>query len=187
MERLQSTAEIVRKVALLTIVGFLVVFLIGPVLTLLGLILPFALVGFVVWLPFRLLVQKKEVNWSGLPEKAGRTVRAVLGFPVWLVRTVLAIPIRLGSYVVAAVIGLLRLAGGLLGLALRILIPAVAGALIFALLGAIGGATHQDAEFRVPAAALMGAGIGALYGAFRTKPVTKVIVLTAAPATANRG
>ena len=186
MERLQSTAEIVRKVALLTVIGFLVVFLVGPVLTLLGVILPFALVGLLVWLPFRLFVQRKEINWSSLPKKAGQTVRAVLGIPVWLVRTVLAIPLRLGAFIVAAIAGLFRLVGRLLGLGLRILIPALAGAFIFALLGAIGGVTHQDAEFRVPAAAFIGAGIGALYGAFRTKPAPKVIVLTAAPATGNR-
>jgi hypothetical protein len=186
MERLQSTADMVRKVALWTVVGFLVVFLIGPVLTLLGVILPFALVGFVVWLPFRLFVQGKEVQWSSFPKNAGRTVRAVLGLPVRLVRGVLAVPIWLGSYIVAAILGLLRLAGGFIGLALRILFPAVVGALIFALLGAIGGVTHQDAEFRIPAAALIGAGIGALYGAFRTKPAPRVIVLKVTPAAGNQ-
>jgi hypothetical protein len=186
MERLQSTADVVRKVALWTVVGFLVVFLIGPVLSLVGVILPFALIGFVVWLPFRLFVQGKEVHWRSFPENAGRTVRTVLGLPFRLVRGVLAVPIWLGSYVVAALLGLLRLAGGLIGLALRILFPAVAGALIFALLGAIGGVTHQDAEFRIPAAALVGAAIGALYGALRTKPRPKVIVLRVAPANANR-
>src|SRR5713226_3279426 len=98
MERLQSTADIVRKVALLTLLGVLVVFLIGPVLTVVGVILPFALVGFLVWLPFRLFVQRKEVNWSGLPVKAGR-----------LVRSVLTLPLRLAGYVLFAVKGLLRL------------------------------------------------------------------------------
>jgi hypothetical protein len=92
----------------------------------------------------------------------------------------------LGSYAVAAILSVLRLAGGLIGLALRMLFPAVAGALIFALLGVIGGVTHQDAEFRIPAAALIGAGIGALYGALRTKPAPRVIVLKAAPAAGNQ-
>jgi len=176
MESLQSTGDIVRKVALLTLVGFLVVFLIGPVLTLLGVILPFALVGFLVWLPFRLFVQRRQVNWSGLPEKAGRAVRSVLAFPI-----------RVVAFVLSTAKGLLRLVGGVIGFALRIIIPALAGAFLFALLGAIGGVTHKDAEFRIPAAALIGAGIGALYGAFRTREVSKVIVLRAAPATADRG
>ena len=39
MESLHSTADIIRKVALFTVVGFLVVFLIGPVLTLLGVVI----------------------------------------------------------------------------------------------------------------------------------------------------
>jgi hypothetical protein len=176
MESLHSTANLVRKVALLTLVGFLVVFLIGPVLTVLGVILPFALVGFLVWLPFRLFVQRRQVDWSGLPEKAGRAIRSVLTFPI-----------RVGAYVLSAAIGLLRLVGGVIGLTLRILIPALAGAVLFALLGAVGGMTHQDAEFRIPAAALIGAGIGALYGAFRTREVKRVIVLRPAPVTADRG
>ena len=187
MERLHSTADIIRKVALFTCVGFLVVFLIGPVLTLVGVILPFALVGFLVWLPFRLVIQKKEINWSGLPEKAGQIVRTVVSIPIRIIATVLSIPIRIVAYVASAIIGLLRLAGGLLGFALRIIIPAVGGAFLFAILGAIGGLTHQDAEFRVPAAALIGATIGALYGAFRTRSVPKVIVLRSASAAPNQG
>ena len=175
MESLYSTADIVRKVGLLTLLGFLIVFLIGPVLTLLGVILPFALVGFLVWLPFRLFVQKREVNWSGLPRRTGQVIR-----------TVLTIPLRLGGFAVSAIVGLLRLVGSVLGYALRITIPALAGALLFALLGAIGGVTHQDAEFRIPAAALIGAGIGALYGAVRTRETKKVIVLRAAPVTGER-
>jgi hypothetical protein len=176
MESLYSTADIVRKVGFLTLLGFLIVFLIGPVLTLLGVILPFALVGFLVWLPFRLFVQKREVNWSGLPRRAGQVIR-----------TVLTIPLRVGGFIVSAIVGLLRLVGSVIGYALRITIPALAGALLFALLGAIGGVTHQDAEFRIPAAALIGAGIGALYGAFRTREVKKVIVLRAAPVPGNQG
>jgi hypothetical protein len=176
MERLHSTADMVRKVALLTLLGFLAVFLIGPVLTVLGVMLPFALVGLLVWLPFRLFVQRREINWSGLPEKAGQ-----------MLRTVLAIPVRIVGFVLSAIAALLRLVGSVIGLGLRILLPAVAGALLFGVLGAIGGATHQDAEFRIPAAVLIGAGIGALYGAFRTKKVERVIVLRPAPATVERG
>ena len=176
MESLHSTVDIVRKVALFTLVGFLVVFLIGPVITLIGIVLPFALVGLLVWLPFRLFIQRRQINWGGVPEKAGRAVRTVFMFPV-----------RVVAFGLSAVLGLLRLVGGVLGFALRILIPAVAGALLFAVLGAIGGVAHADAEFRVPAAALIGAAIGALYGAFRTKEVKKVIVLQPASVTANRG
>jgi hypothetical protein len=175
MESLHTTADILRKVALLTLLGFLIVFLIGPVLTLVGIILPFALVGLLVWVPFRLFIQKREVNWSRLPKKAGQVIR-----------TVLTIPIRIIAYVGYAAKGLLLLVAGVIGFALRIIVPAVAGAFLFALLGAIGGVTHQDAEFRIPAAALIGATIGALYGAFRARQVKKEIVLRPAPVTANR-
>jgi hypothetical protein len=175
MESLHCTVDIVRKVALLTLMGFLVVFLLGPVVTLLGVILPFALVGFLVWLPFRVFIQKRQINWSGLPEKAGRAVRAVLSFPL-----------RVLGFLLSAAKCLLRLVGGVISFALRILIPALAGAVFFAVLGAIGGVTHADAEFRIPAAALIGAGIGALYGAFRTKEASKGIALQPASVTANR-
>jgi uncharacterized membrane protein len=187
MESLHSTADMIRKVALFTVMGFLVVFLIGPVLTLVGMVLPFALVGFLVWLPYRLLVQKQQINWSGLPEKAGRVVRTVLTVPVRIVATVLSIPLRILALIASAALGLLRLAGGVLGFALRILIPALAGAFLFAILGAIGGLNHHDAEFRVPAAALIGAGIGALYGAFQTRTVQKVIVVRPASVAPNQG
>ena len=51
---------------------------------------------------------------------------------------------------------------------------------------AIGGVNHQDAEFRIPAAALIGASIGVLYGVFKTSAVKEVIVFRPAPVTANR-
>lgn len=186
MESLHSTADILRKVALFTLVGFLVVVLIGPLFTVLGVILPFALVGFLVWLPYRLLVQQKEIDWSGVPKKAGRFVRSVLTLPVRIGATVLAIPIRIIAYLAAGALGLIRLVGGLLGFALRIILPAVAGAIVFAILGVIGGINHQDAEFRIPAAILIGAAIGALYGAFRTRTVQKVVVLRPVSATPNQ-
>ena len=63
----------------------------------------------------------------------------------------------------------------------------ISGAILFAILGVIGGINHQDAEFRVPAAILIGAGIGALYGAFRTRSVQKVVVLRPASVTPNQG
>lgn len=176
MESLHSTAEIVRKVALLTVVGFLVVFLIGPALTLIGVVLPFALVGFLVWLPFRLVVQRRRIDWSGVPRRAGEAVR-----------TIVTLPLRIVAFVASVLFGLLRLVGGVIGFALRILVPTVAGALLFAVLGAIGGVTHQDAEFRIPAAALIGAAIGLLYAMFKTREVRKVVVLRPAPATADRG
>jgi hypothetical protein len=187
MESLHSTADIVRKVAIFTAVGFLVVFLIGPVLTVLGLILPFALVGFLVWLPIRLLVQRKEINWSGLPEKTGQIVRRVLAIPVRIGSAIVSIPFRIIGFLLSGVVGLIRLVGGVLGFALRLIIPTVAGAFLFAILGAIGGMNHQDAEFRVPAAALIGAAIGALYGVFRTREVQKVIVLRPASAAPHQG
>src|SRR5207253_2204377 len=80
--------------------------------------------------------------------------------------SILSIPLRIIAFLVLAIVGLLRLVGGVLGVALRIILPTVAGAILFGILGVIGGMNHHDADFRVPAAVLIGAGIGALYGLF---------------------
>ena len=50
--------------------------------TVLGVILPFALVGFLIWLPYRLLVQRRQINWNGLPRQAGQTLRTIVTLPL---------------------------------------------------------------------------------------------------------
>ena len=45
MEKLQGTVPMLRKAAIITLIGFLVITLAGPLLTLAGVLLPFAVVG----------------------------------------------------------------------------------------------------------------------------------------------
>jgi hypothetical protein len=45
--------QLLGKIAYFTVLGFVVIMLIGPVLGIAGAILPFALVGFAVWLAYR--------------------------------------------------------------------------------------------------------------------------------------
>src|SRR5688500_5046059 len=117
MEYMQTTAQILRKVAIITLVGFLVVVLSGPVLTLVGALLPFALVGFVVWVGYRLVLIARESGWRGVGAAAGRVVRTALAVPLWVVARIFGL-IR----------GVFRLVFGAVGFALRVLIPLVGGA-----------------------------------------------------------
>src|SRR5207244_10552129 len=101
MESLQHTADILRKIALFTLVGFLAVILVGPLFTVLGVILPFALVGFLIWLPYRLLVQRRQINWNGLPRQAGQTLRTIVTLPLRIAAAILSIPLRIIAFLVA--------------------------------------------------------------------------------------
>jgi hypothetical protein len=55
-----------RKLALLALTGFLFVTLIGPFLAIVGVLIGFAAVGLLVWIPVRILVLKKPINWGQL-------------------------------------------------------------------------------------------------------------------------
>jgi hypothetical protein len=57
-----------------------------------------------------------------------------------------------------------------------IALPMLAGGFLGALLGAIGGVQHNDADFRVPAGALIGAGVGLFAVLIRSKPTKPVTV-----------
>ena len=56
MENLQGPTSMIRKAAVITLIGFMVVMLGGPAIALVGTLLPFALVGLLVYVPFRLIV-----------------------------------------------------------------------------------------------------------------------------------
>jgi uncharacterized membrane protein len=154
MEHLQSSTDILRKLALWTLIGFVVLVLLGPILTVVGVALPFAIVGFLVWLAFRAVV-------SG-PRAVGRTVGQTAGA---IFRTIAAVPHWVGVQLAAAIRFATRTVRG----AVAMLFPVVTGAFLGGLLGAIGGMQHHDADFRVPAGVVIGAGVGLLAGALRTK------------------
>jgi hypothetical protein len=188
MENLQSTAQLVRKIALLTLLGFLVIFLAGPVFTVIGVILPFALVGFLVWLPFQLFIVRKGIDMPSLQRAGEKGRHVVLGVPLRLaavvkkvVRTIFAVPLWIIGRIFAGVVFILRTVFGLIGFVLGLVLPTLAGAILGAVLGAIGGMQHQDLEYRVPAGAVIGASIGLLVGATRSRSPKKVIVVRPTP------
>src|SRR5439155_22842162 len=107
MERLQGIVPIARKAALITLIGFLAVMLAGPVLSLVGVLLPFSAVGLLVWIPFRLFMIGREGGWTAVRQSTGRVLR-----------TVLAVPGRIISRLARGVIWVLALIFGIVGFVL---------------------------------------------------------------------
>jgi hypothetical protein len=157
METLQGGSHVFRNVLLMALIGFLAIFLAGPVLALMGILLPFVLVGFIIWLGVKAIV----VGPAVAGRIVGKTLRTVLAGPVWVGRQAWA--------------GLGWVAGLTRGF-VAFVFPVVGGACAGAMLGMIGGMQHHDAEFRAPAGALIGATIGLVASAWRTKPKPTVVL-----------
>jgi len=161
-----------RKAAIITLIGFLVITLAGPLLTLAGVLLPFAVVGLLAWIPFKGIMMWKQGGWTALGGSMKRGLGRVVAAPVWLLgRAFGAVGWVLGSVF------------GLVGFVLGLILPVILGAVGGGVLGAIGGFEHQDADFRVPAGIVIGAAVGLLAGAFRSrsKPARTVVVVREAP------
>jgi hypothetical protein len=171
MKNLEAAGQILRKIFIFTLVGFLVVVLSGPFLTLLGVLLPFALVGFLVWIPLQGIRLWRQGGWQSVRRAGGQAVRTVLAVPLWLI-----------SRAVGGAYWLVSSVFSLLGFVLGIVFPTLAGAFLGAVLGLIGGIEHQDLDVRIPAGALIGAGIGFLAGATRSRQRVKVIRVVVNPA-----
>jgi hypothetical protein len=171
MENQPRTGDVVRKVAGITLLGFLVVILIGPILTVLGVVLPFALVGLLVYIPYRMLVAGKQGGWPAVRETGRKALRTAAAFPIWLGERMVAF----SSFVVRTAF---RLVGTMVGLVFAV----GAGAAIGATLGLIGGMEYHDAEMRVPAGALIGASVGFIVMVMRSKPSRVKLVRPAANA-----
>jgi hypothetical protein len=170
MEMLQGTVPMVRKAAIITLVGFLAVFLAGPVLTVAGVLLPFALVGLLVWIPFRGIVLWRQGGWEAVQAATHKGFGRVLAVPAWILAT------AFGG--VKWVVGS---AFSLVGFTLGLILPTLLGGIGGAILGFMGGMQHQDADFRIPAGALIGACVGLLIGATRSRSPRTVVVVRHVP------
>jgi len=159
MENMHSTGHLLRKVAMMTLIGFLVITLAGPIFALLGVILPFALVGFLVWAVVRGIMLGPVVVGRIIGNTARAVGRTAVALPLWFARRV-----RSG-------IGLL---GRLVMSAAGVIFPVAAGAAVGAILGMLGGEQYHDADMRVPAGALIGAGIGLIAAFWGSRPAASV-------------
>jgi hypothetical protein len=171
MERLQGTGDVIRKVAGITLIGFLVVVLIGPVLTVAGALLPFALVGLLVYIPYRLLLASKQGGWPAVRDLGKKAVRTAVALPLWI-----------GGRVTALVSFILRAVFRLIGTVFGLVFAVGTGAVIGAALGFIGGMEHHDLDMRVPAGALIGASVGLLALVLKSKPAARQAPVVAQPA-----
>jgi hypothetical protein len=164
MESMQATGEVFRKIVGITLIGFLVVVLIGPILTVLGVLLPFALVGLLVYVPYRLFLAGKHGGWPAVRAAGQKTMRTAVVFPLWL-----------GGKFAALISFVLRTVFRLIGTLFGLVFAVGTGAVLGATLGAIGGMQFHDAEYRVPAGALIGASVGLVAVLWRSKPSRVVI------------
>jgi hypothetical protein len=169
MECCTGAAGIFRKIAMMTLIGFGVLVLSGPAIAVIATLLPFAIVGGLVWL----LVQAILLGPRVVGGMIRGVFRVVLGGPLWLLGRGWAGVKWVGGTA-------LSLAGTMIGM----LVPTVAGAFLGGVLGLVGGMEHNDADFRIPAGMMIGAGIGAVAGVLRGRPRQKV--LTVLPAMPDR-
>ena len=170
MENKLQATNMLRKAAIITLVGFLAIALAGPIVALLGTMLPFALVGLAVYVPYRLVILAKQGGWPAVSRAAGKTVRMAFAPPRWV----------LGK-VAGVFVGTIRLVRGALGFVSGVVFPPLGGAIAGAVLGAVGGMEHGDAEMRAPVGALIGASIGLVAVLWRpdtTRSIPMVLPVT---------
>ena len=153
METVPCTSCVARKVAIITLIGFLAVVLAGPIIAAAAALLPFAIVGALIFLFVKALILGPYV----VGKIIGETFRGILF-------VVIGIPARILGKAGKAVGFVFGTAWSALAFAFSIAFPAIMGGIIGTLLGVIGGIEHSDADVRIPAGLLIGAAIGAVAG-----------------------
>jgi hypothetical protein len=153
MENVQPTSCILRKVAIMTLIGFLAVILSGPIIAAAAALLPFAIVGALIYVFIKALIMGPYL----VGKIIGETFRGILFI-------LIGIPARILGKAGKGFGFLLTAAWSVLAFALSIAFPALMGGIVGAILGVIGGIEHSDADMRVPAGLLIGAAIGAVAG-----------------------
>jgi hypothetical protein len=158
--------HVARHVAIATVIGFMAVLLSGPILGVLGILLPFALIGALLYVPYRMFVGRQPVG-----------VQAAGAAGAGFFRFLVSIPFLIVMGIFRAIAFVFGVVWGAFTFVLGIVLPTVAGGILGGILGTIGGIEHQDAQFRVPAAILLGASIGLVAGLWpKAKPKQVVIV-----------
>jgi hypothetical protein len=143
--------QVARKVCLLALFGLIAITLAGPILSLVFVVLSFALIGFIFWLPIRLLLYGKSgavrdglEKGKALAQSGGRAVGAA-----WRGTT------RLGRGLHLALRGTARLVGA-------ILLEALSGAAVGVLVISTCWPQHAVTPGAVVLAGLVGALAGVL-------------------------
>lgn len=181
MQEIHPPGGAFRKLAFLIIIGFAVVFLSGPIAAVLSVVLSFAavlfvfgLIGFLVWLPFRMLLVGRQATFDhvrGMATAAGRD----FGHVGRRFGTVAAFPIRVVTGILAAALAVTWFAGKTVFTTARFVTGMAFLAIFGAILGAIcgvvlSGGQHQDVEAAVVMNAVVGAGLAVLSGVILAFP-----------------
>ena len=161
--------RLLRKIGFFALVGFAVIFLTGPVVAVLSFIisaslfvffflLPFAVLGLMVWLPIRLVFGKAQAARRDL-WRTGQFVG----------RAAIAVPARTCGHLCSRARGAGERMRQLTSFIGTIFVETVSGALVGALLGSIAGFQTQAWHIAVPAGAVIGTGLGVIVGASRIR------------------
>jgi hypothetical protein len=169
-----ATADLVRKIGLLALMGFTVVLLSGPILAVVSVLLslvlvllPFVLVGLAVWLPIRYLSGGRQAlagDLHGVGHDLGRVGHGVgyrlgqaLRFPLHVLNETAA-----AAWHVAR--GTLRFVWNTTRFAAEVSLVGLTGGLIGAVIGVISGMHNHDLGVALPMNILAGGAIGLATG-----------------------
>jgi hypothetical protein len=146
----QLISTFFKKLALLALTGFLAVMLIGPVVAVLGVLISFAAIGLLIWLPIRIFILGKPVDW-GQVRQASRKY----GGPV------VAGCNRIGGGILARAEAFCRRVNAVVRFVGAIFLETCCGAVVGGLLGLLRG-SHASFPWE---SVIWGLGIGAFVGA----------------------
>jgi hypothetical protein len=163
-----------RKAVFLTLLGFVTLVLLGPVLALAialvatffslvvalaSVFLPFLLVGLLVWVPFQMLHRGPRAGWECVRDQTRAFYQAFLAAPCRVGLRWCAGAVHLGEGALEKV----RYVG-------RVLAETLCGAAVGALLAALTGTDSLDVGPRVLLGMMAGGLVGALVGAAQARP-----------------
>jgi hypothetical protein len=178
MENQENTCGVVRKIGLLALLGFGVVILSGPILAILSIVisfgavvLGFALVGFLVWSFFQLLIYGRQAAWDNM-QAFGANAAHAAGSIGRTTGRVLAFPIRILAFIVGGILlaagFILRQIWYLLGFLSRTALLCALGVFLGLIVGVITGAANHNMDVAIPTNALIGGGVAILVSVFLT-------------------
>jgi hypothetical protein len=164
--------QMARKICLLAVFGLVAITLAGPVLSILLVVLTFALIGFLFWLPIRFLIYGKEgamrdglQKGKALARSGGQAVGAVWHGTL-----------RMGRELHETLRGTASVIGAFL-------LETLSGAVVGVLLAITCWPQHgQDPPGAVVLAGLLGALAGVLVVIFRSRPAAEAAIESSEPA-----
>jgi hypothetical protein len=150
---------ILRKLCVLAVFGFLAIALAGPILALFSVVLCFALLGFLLWLPFHLLVHGRASNWTPGLEKV-RCCARWGGEAAWAACHGV---MRVGGQMQSTIRGTASVVGAFL-------LEMISGALVGVMLAVTCAAPQGVTPHAVALAAAVGGVVGVLVVVSRMRP-----------------